>query len=544
MTAVTATRSTRPEAAAAPSPFTGTGLLLRLNLRRDRVILPAWSIVLGLLPLVYGKAIAGLYTTDAQRAAFAASTAVVKSEIALVGPIFGSSAGALTTWRAGYLFTFLAIAAILTVVRHTRAEEEAGRTELLGSTAAGRYAGLTAAVLAAGIGVAAGSLIGAAALASLGMGGAGAIAYGSAAFGAGAVFIGVAAVAAQVSTGARTARGIGFAVLAAAFALRAVGDAGSGMLSWVSPIGWAQQVRPFADERWWVLLLPAVTAVALVAVAYSLLAHRDLGSGLVAERRGPARSPATLSGPTGLAWRTQRGPMLAWTIGMTVFALVIGGAAHGVGDQLGDNELILQALARLGGARALEDSFLAMGFTLLGLAAGAYTVSATLQLHDEEESGRAENVLATAIGRPQWALGHLVFALTGPAVALTVAGLVTGVAYGMSIGDISAQVPRMLAAALVQLPAVWLLTGVTVALFGTLPRLASAAWAVFAAILALYVFGMVADLPGPVLDLVPFLHLPRLPGGEFQWSPIVWLLLIAAALVAVGLTAVRRRDLR
>ncbi len=227
-----------------------------------------------------------------------------------------------------------------------------------------------------------------------------------------------------------------------------------------------------------------------------------------------------------------------------MFALVIGGAAHGVSDQLGSSETVLQALARLGGTQAIEDSFIALGFTIFGLVAGAYSVSATLQLHDEEETGRAESVLAAAISRVRWATSHVVFALAGPAVALTVAGLAAGLAYGASIGDVGGQVPRILAAALVQLPGVWVLTGITVAMFGLVPRFAPAAWGVFAAMMTLYVFGMVADLPQPLLDLVPFLHLPRLPGGEFQAAPILWLLGMAAALLAVGLAALRRRDVR
>ncbi|CAM2957138.1 ABC transporter permease [Prescottella defluvii] len=531
-------------AAPASSPFTGTMALLRLALRRDRMILPLWSVVVGLLPLVYGKAIMGLYTTQSQLDAFAASTAAIKSEIALVGPIFGSSVGALTTWRAGYLFTFVAVAIILTVIRHTRTEEETGRTELLDSTAVGRYAGLTAALLVAAVGAAVSTVVGTAGLVSIGIGVTGAIAFGAAVFGTGAVFAGVAAVAAQVSTGARLARGISFGVLAVAFLLRAVGDAGSGTLSWLSPIGWAQQVRPYADARWWVLPLPAATAAVLVAAAYRLLAQRDLGAGLIAERPGPASSPPSLSGPVGLAWHSQRGPLAAWTVGLAVFALVIGSAAHGVSDQLGNNEIVTAALARLGGTQAIEDSFIAMGFTIFGLVASAYSVSAVLQLHDEEESGRAESVLAAAVGRPRWAMSHILFALVGPAVALTVAGFAAGLAYGVTIDDVGGQVPRVLAAALVQLPGVWLLTGLAVALFGLVPRLAPAVWAVFAAMMALYVFGMVADLPQPLLDLVPFLHLPGLPGGEFHATPLVWLLLISAALLATGLVALRRRDLR
>jgi putative exporter of polyketide antibiotics len=45
------------------------------------------------------------------------------------------------------------------------------------------------------------------------------------------------------------------AVAALAYLARAAGDAGQGdlwWLSWASPIGWAQQIRPFAGERWWI----------------------------------------------------------------------------------------------------------------------------------------------------------------------------------------------------------------------------------------------------------------------------------------------------
>lgn len=542
MTTVSAPARSAP--AATPSPFTGTWWFLRLYLRRDRLILPAWAIMFGVLPLVYGNAIAGLYPSAQARAAFAATTSVLKSEIALIGPIFGSSVGALTTWRAGFLFPVLAVAVILTIVRHTRTEEETGRTELLESTAVGRYAGLTAALLVGAIGTTAAALVGAAGLVAIGTGAAGSVAFGAAILTTGLVFAGVAAVTAQLGTGARTARNLAFAVLAVAYLLRAVGDAGSGTLSWLSPLGWAQQVRPYADERWWVLLLSVATAAGLVALAYRLLGRRDLGGGLIADRPGPLAAAPTLAGPVGLAWRMQRGPLVMWTVGIALFALLLGGAAHGVSDQLGDSELITAVLARMGGTQVIEDAYLAMCFTIFGLLASAYTISATLQLHDEEESTRAESILAAAIGRRHWAASHILFALAGPAVALAVAGCAAGVAYGRSVDDIGGQVPRILAAAVVQVPAVWFVTGIAVALFGVLPRFAAVAWVVFAAMLALYIVGMVADLPQPFLDVVPFLHLPRLPGAEFTATPIAWLLLLAAALLVVGFTALRRRDLR
>jgi ABC-2 type transport system permease protein len=84
---------------------------------------------------------------------------------------------------------------------------------------------------------------------------------------------------------------------------------------------------------------------------------------------------------------------------------------------------------------------------------------------------RAEPVLATSAGRLRWAASHLVFSCAGPAAALAAAGLAAGLAYGSSTGDVGRQLPRVLGGALVQLPAVWVLAGIAVALFGLLPRL-------------------------------------------------------------------------
>ena len=65
----------------------------------------------------------------------------------LYGRLYGDSLGAVTAWRYGiWAAIFAALMAIFLVVRHTRADEEAGRLELVGSAAVGRLAALTAAL--------------------------------------------------------------------------------------------------------------------------------------------------------------------------------------------------------------------------------------------------------------------------------------------------------------------------------------------------------------------------------------------------------------
>ena len=66
---------------------------------------------------------------------------------ALYGQIYNDSLGATGIWKAGMFHLLIAVAVILTVIRHTRADEETGRAELIDSTAVGRYASLTAALL-------------------------------------------------------------------------------------------------------------------------------------------------------------------------------------------------------------------------------------------------------------------------------------------------------------------------------------------------------------------------------------------------------------
>ena len=532
-------------AVGANTTLTGTRGLLRLFVRRDRIVLPLWMLLLSVpLSTVYVASIESVSPTAADRAQLAATIMSSSAQRALYGNVYNDSIGAVGLWKAGLFHLLIGVAVILTVIRHTRAEEETGRAELLDSTAVGRYAGLTAALLLAfGASVATG-LIGIACLLTTDAEPSGSVAFGLALAGSGLVFSSVAAVAAQLSTNARTARGIAFAVLGAAFALRAVGDASSGTLSWLSPLGWSLQVRPYAGDRWPVLLLHLCTTAALTTVAYLLLRRRDLGAGLIADRPGPATASPALSGPFGLAWRLHRGSLLAWTIGLCLYGGLVGNVVYGMGNQWGDNPTIREIINRLGGSTAIENSFLAIAFSILAVTAAAQGVSAALRLHQEEAAQRGEAVLTTAVGRIRWAASHLVLAITGSAVAILAAGVVAGLAYGVAAGAVATKLGTVMALAALQLPAIWMLPAITVALFGLMPRFATVAWAVLIGFVALYLLGSIAGFPHWLLDLVPFTHTQRIPGEPFRLAPVAWLLLIDAALIVVALAAFRRRDLR
>jgi ABC-2 type transport system permease protein len=526
------------------SAFTGTLGMLRLYLRRDRIVLPLWVLLLSTpLATVYIGGIEKVYPDQAARAGFAATIMASPAQRALYGNIYNDSLGATGIWKAGMFHLLIGVAVILTVIRHTRADEETGRAELIDSTAVGRYASLTAALLLSfGASLLTGAL-GAAGLLGTSVTPSGSLAFGAALACSGLVFTAVAAVTAQLSTSARFARAAAFAVLAAAFTLRAAGDAGSAALSWLSPLGWSLQVRPYAGDRWWVLLLHLAATAMLTALAYRLLAGRDVGAGLIADRPGPAGATPLLRNVFGLAWRLDRGALLLWTVGLCLYGMLIGSIAHGIGDELG-GDAARDIVVRMGGTQVVEQAFIAAAFCMLAMMASAFAISLILRLHQEEAGQRAETLLSGSVSRSRWLTGHLVLALVGSALAIVIAGIVAGLTYGIAAHDVSGKLLMVVGTALVQLPAVWLPAAVTVALFGLAPRFSPVAWGVLVGFVALYLIGELSGFPQWVLDLEPFAHIPLVSRDTFTPVPLLALLAIDAALIALGMMAFRRRDVQ
>ena len=529
--------------------LTGTGKLVRLILRRDRVLMPLWVLFLGLVPISYVTSINALFPTAAGRLGYADASAHNAGFVALYGRLFGSSLGELVAWRAGFLPVMVGLFSILTVIRHTRTEEEAGRRELLGSTVVGRHAGLAAALVATfGANLVLGALL-AAGMIGQDLPAAGSVVFGVQLAATGWVYAAIAGVAAQLTSGAGSARGIAITALGAAYVFRVVGDIsalGDGTLSWMSwlsPIGWVHRIHPYGGDQWWPVALAAGFTAVLALVAVALSGQRDVGAGLLPARLGPASAAPGLRSPLALAWRLHRGLLAGWVAGFAVLGVVLGYLAAGVGDLVRSSPQMTDVFARLGGATGLVDSYFAAMMSTFGLIAAGYAIQAALRLRNEETSGRAEPVLGTAAGRLRWAGSHLVFSILGPAAALAAAGLAMGLTHGLNTGDVGRQLPRVLAGAMAQLPAVWVLAAITVLLVGLLPRLAAVSWGALATCLLITMVGTALQFGQWVLDISPFTHVPHLPGGTATATPLVTLTAVAAVLAVAGLAGLRRRDI-
>ncbi|WP_209314756.1 ABC transporter permease [Streptomyces bohaiensis] len=528
----------------------GTGALVRFALRRDRVRLPAWLLALTLSTYAMAVALVDSFPDEAAREAVRASS-TSPATLALNGPahyLDDYHYGAMLGHQAiGFVGLFVALLCVLTVVRHTRAEEETGRAELLRATAVGRHAHLTAAVLvAAGAALGVGILTGLA-LSSLDATGytpAGALAFGAAYAGLGLVFTGVAAVTTQISAHARAASGTALAVLGAAYALRAAGDSTAGgstdWLSWLSPVGWAQRTYPYLDNDVGPLLLCLGTAGVLTAGGFVLSLRRDVGAGLRASRPGRREATAWLTRPVGFALRLHRGLLYGFTAAVVVLGAMYGSVLGDVESMLQDIDVMQDALGDLGGG--VVESFAALVMVPQATIVGVYAVLATLRARAEESSGRAEHLLATALSRRSWLGSHIAVALVGSTVVSTVGGLTFGTVGAVATGD-GSLVLDMALAGLAYAPALWVTVGVAVMLVGWAPRAAGLAWAVPVGAFLLGYLGALMRFPTWVLRLDPFGHVPRLPAEAMQWTPLLVLTALAAVLVRVGLAGFRRRDL-
>lgn len=519
----------------------GTVGLIRAAIRRDRFRIGIWMIAIITMVGASAESVKGLFPTqaDLDQAAVASSNPAI---LAFNGPpIALDTVGGQVAFQIGAPgLVIVGLMSLLTMVRLTRSEEEPGRLELVRALPVGRHAP-TAAAAAIGFGMSA--VVGASssvALVATGQTTSGSILYGLQLTSMAAVFVGVSLVTAQVTENARLAGGLAGVALAVAFVTRAIGDMRGLWLSWLSPIGWAQQTRAFGDERWWPLLLGLGLLTGLLGLAVVLENRRDLGAGLIAPRPGPRRAGDRLRSALALATRLQRGSVIGWCVGLAALGAVYGSIINAIADFVDDNPTMADFLAAAGGA-SLTDSYLATSMHFTALIGTAAAVQWTLRLRTEETTLRAEPVLATAVSRIEWTRSHLIVALVGSTLAMASIAIGLGGTAAIATGD-PALLGRVAVAAVVHLPVMWLTVGFTLAVVGRFPQFAPAAWAIVAISLVIAMFGAVLRLPDWAIDLSPFEHVPLAPAESVSVAPLIVLLAVAAALVAVGLDGLRRRD--
>ncbi|MBJ8347038.1 ABC transporter permease [Antrihabitans sp. YC2-6] len=520
----------------------GIGPLFRFALRRERFGLPFWLAGAALLVGYQSWGSQSLYGSPLELAQLRETMGGNAAIVAMSGPteLLASIGGEVVFEIFAYLAVVVALMNMFIVGRCTRTDEENGRAELVRSARVGRRAPLLAAIGLAWLAdiAIAGAAFGAATLTGLPWGGSLLLAASIA--GVGIVFAALTAIAVQIFENPRSVYGATTSAIGIAYALRAIGDVGNGTLSWLSPIGWGQRTFPFAGDRWWPLLLPAIFGPLLVIVAVAVLDRRDFGAGVLGYRSGRASASWLLGSPLGLAWRLQRGSLIMWTIGVFALAAAYGSFGSSIEDFIADNPEIASYLP--GGAADAVNAYLALTVTMAALLAAAYGVSSALRARAEETSGRAEPIYATPTSRGEWLASHVAVALAGSALVAAAGGFGEGLAYGLTVSD-PGQAIRLTGVALVYLPATWLVVAIAVLGIGYLPRIAAAiAWTTFGYCTIIVLFADSFKLPDWMRDLSPYTHTPQAPLESVTTTPILAILTLTVAVLVLGFAGFRSRD--
>lgn len=527
------------------SPLTGARTLAVVELKQDRLLIVPWVAIAVLLSVTSFIAFAVVFDNPATVQSL---QQVIASNPAF-SLIFGkaddlSTADGFNVWRAQQLTcAFTGLMAIFIVTRNSRGNEDSGQAELIASTVVGRHARLTASLLVAAVASVGLGLVGFIAMLLSG-GGVTTSAVMALCFAAAGIMFGaLGALTSQLGSFAQTANAFAVTVLGVFYLLRGVSDAtpDAEWALWWTPLGWIQKVAPGAENNLWPLLWVLTLGAGFIAVAVLLEGKRDFGQGIVSPKPGPARGGAVAS-VWGLAWRIHRGAIVSWVVAFVVIGAVLGAVGSSILDVFLKDPKVGSVFGTPG-ATTPEQIVLAFLTSFLGILAilgGAAGVQVMLRALTEESRYRTEPLLAGALTRDRLYASHVGIALGGTSIALLLGGTLLGVTGTGSATSL--RVSDVVKETVVTLPALWVLVAIAVAVVGARPRVKLAAYIGVIGAFALTIIGPTLNLWDWVLAISPLYHVPHVLAEHANYWPVLWLILIAAALTAVGFAGYRRRD--
>lgn len=448
-------------------------------------------------------------------------------------------------WRVGGTLAILAaIFGLLAAVRALRTEEDAGRMELVLAAAVGRRTAYLAAMLA----IAAGTLL--LWLAELIGFLAGGLPLGGSAYLALAtvsvvpVCVGIAAIASQLAPTRRIALELAGAVVGVLFVLRVIADtsSGAGWLRWATPLGWAEELRPFSSPQPLVLLLPLAAGALLLAIAARIAVGRDIGTGLVSARDTAEPHLRLLRNPLTQALRSERGSLIVWLLSVGAFGFILGTISTSV-SSAGISKSTEQEVAKLGAGSILTPTgYISFVFIFFILAVSLFTCAQVSAARHEESEERLETLLAQPVGRLTWLSGRLALAACAAAAISLVAGLLTWVGATSQGANIS--FVQALEAAANCLPIALLSLGIAALAYAIVPRAgAGIAYGLVAVAFLWDLVGSLLGAPRWLVELTPFEHVGLVPAQPFHVGAAAIMVGIGLLAALAALAVFRRRDL-
>lgn len=538
--------------------FKNTGKLIKFTLRRERIISVVWIILLVGITVLVPIALDNLFMAEGAESSVEEMATMMSNPamVAMMGPAYGHddyNAGKMTS-NSMLLLTIIAVAImnIFFVTRHTRNDEEQGRTEVVRSLPVGRLANLNATLISAAMlnmVIAVLSGFGLAALGIETMSFNGSLIYGFVLGASGLFFAALAAIFTQLSASAGGAVGYSFIAMAVLYLVRAVGDVNMGesleILSFISPMGLILRTETYHNDYWWPILIVTLQAVAVAAIAFALNRVRDMGQGFIPAKPGKRNASAFLRSPLGLSLRLMKTLIIGWLIGMFTLGATYGSVMGGdtMKNFVEGNEYFQTMLGVTAdtAAEIIVSQFIIFIMMITALIAVIPVTSIILRGKKEETQGRTESILSSAVSRPRYLAGYFGTAAVAGVLMLFAgaAGLYLACA---AVMENPMSFGFMLESTMIYLPAVLVMLGFTTLVIGILPGKTIIAWIYFGFNFFVFYIGQLLNLPAWVGRLTPFGYI----SPTFEETGIGNILLLTGVFIvlsALGFMHYRIRDL-
>ena len=529
-------------------PFYQAMKLLLFYLKREYVKLSIWLLGLVVTTVAVALAFSGLYQSDTERQLMA-ETMENPAMKALVGRGFGldnyTNGAMLSHEMLVMTMIVVAVMSILLVNRLTRQDEENQQLELLLALPLGRLSPSFSAIVVLFLANGLLAIVTTVSLTVLGVDSidfVGSLSYSTALFASGIFFGAITLLTAQLSNNQRGSMMLSYLVLGVSYMVRAVGDAGDLWVSYLSPLGLLQETQAYVGNYFWPQSIIVLISFIIIALSMSLREKRDLGSGLLPDRRGKEAASSFLKTTPGFILSLQKVPLISWFVAMLLIGLSYGSVLGDLDAFLSENEVIQQIIGSTEDY-SLTEQFIAIILKVMAIIATIPTLMVFHKLKSEEMKGRLDHVLARPFSRLKVYMWYSVISLLTSIFLLGI-GVISLAGAGVYVLDTGIDFMTVVEANLVYLPAIWVVLGVMGAIYGLKGTFDGFTWLYLLFCFVLIYLGDLLEFPDWLMAVSPFYWIPELPVDAFNIWPLVTLTGISLLLFIIGGAGFISRDIR
>ncbi|WP_066188020.1 ABC transporter permease [Gracilibacillus timonensis] len=522
----------------------GSHWLFSILLRQHKMRLFYWLAGLTVVIVSVASAYPSMYEDQADREAYGftmdnptmvAMLGIGYDDYQIIGSLFAMEM---------LLFSAVTVAImnILLMAKATRDDEERGILELVRSRAVGRLSYLHVSLLlmlVTNMLLTVLLTVGIVVLQIDGMDWQGAFLYSSVLGATGILFGSLTAWCAQLVETSKSTITFSLGILFFCYILRAIGDVQFTALSYISPLGWLSRAYVFTDNDWWPVVALLIAAVVLTLITYYLQSIRDIDAGFLPERKGRRTASPILQTTFGFVFHLQRTMIFSWLIGILLIGSAFAAILNELEVFLAENETIQELLTAEG---SLIEQFVLLLMAMMAVFITAPVILSILKLRGEEQAQRTELLYSRSLSRLQWYMSYTLLAILIVCIfPVLLAFSIWGI--GSLTTDNMMSWQDVFGSAIIYIPALLVVAGITLCLLGWLPKLTSISW-----ILVIYGFiviylGDLLDLPKGVKNLSLYEHIPAYPSEDFSLSVCLLFLLISCLLILFGFIGYRQRDM-